>query len=179
MSGRAGCNHARDGPRSCAEENGTTQRFHSIPLLVDVALHLIFAFQFDTASLPTPLRVSTRFIVTVRAYAAEPIQGEVTFIYPELRMETRTARVRIEIPNPDGRLKVDMYADVVFHAGAGEEPCIAVVCLNARDLTESRAALGPLFGLGCIQAGFFPSQRTFPISLFPLVICKIVLALQT
>ena len=49
-----------------------------------------------------------------------------TFIYPELRPETRTARVRIEIPNPDGRLKVDMYADVVFQAGADEEPCIAV-----------------------------------------------------
>jgi Cu(I)/Ag(I) efflux system membrane fusion protein len=34
--------------------------------------------------------------------------------------------VRIEIPNPDGRLKVDMYADVVFQAGANEEPAIAV-----------------------------------------------------
>src|SRR5207244_2734937 len=32
----------------------------------------------------------------------QPIQGEVTFIYPELRAETRTARVRIEVPNPDG-----------------------------------------------------------------------------
>jgi Cu(I)/Ag(I) efflux system membrane fusion protein len=72
------------------------------------------------------VKVGTRASVTVRAYAAEPIQGEVTFIYPELRMETRTARVRIEIPNPDGRLKVDMYADVVFQAGAGEEPCVAV-----------------------------------------------------
>ena len=36
----------------------------------------------------------------VRAYMAEPIEGEVTFIYPELRTETRTARVRIEVPNP-------------------------------------------------------------------------------
>ena len=49
-----------------------------------------------------------------------------TFIYPELRAETRTARVRIEIPNPDGRLKIDMYADVVFQAGASEGPAIAV-----------------------------------------------------
>jgi Cu(I)/Ag(I) efflux system membrane fusion protein len=72
------------------------------------------------------IKLGTRASVTVRAYAAQPIEGEVTFIYPELRAETRTARVRIEIPNPDGRLKVDMYADVVFQAGAGEEPCIAV-----------------------------------------------------
>jgi membrane fusion protein, copper/silver efflux system len=72
------------------------------------------------------IKIGTRATVTVRAYPAQPIGGEVTFIYPELRMETRTARVRIEIPNPDGRLKVDMYADVVFQAGASDEPAIAV-----------------------------------------------------
>jgi len=62
----------------------------------------------------------------MRAYMAQPMEGEITFIYPELKAETRTAQVRIEVPNPDGRLKVDMYADVVFHSGAGEEPCVAV-----------------------------------------------------
>jgi Cu(I)/Ag(I) efflux system membrane fusion protein len=72
------------------------------------------------------VKIGTRATVTVRAYASEPVEGEVTFIYPELRTETRTARVRIELPNPDGRLKVDMYADVVFQAGANEEPAIAV-----------------------------------------------------
>jgi membrane fusion protein, copper/silver efflux system len=72
------------------------------------------------------IKIGTRASVTVRAYASQPIEGEVTFIYPELRAETRTARVRIEIPNPDRRLKVDMYADVVFQAGAKEDPAIAV-----------------------------------------------------
>lgn len=72
------------------------------------------------------IKIGTRAIVTVRAYMAEPIEGKVTFIYPELRTETRTARVRIEVPNPDGRLKVDMYADVVFQAGADEAPVPAV-----------------------------------------------------
>ena len=77
------------------------------------------------ADLPA-IKIGTRAKVTVRAYAAEPIEGEVTFIYPELRAETRTARVRIEVPNPDGRLKIDMYADVVFEAGTSERPAIAV-----------------------------------------------------
>jgi multidrug efflux pump subunit AcrA (membrane-fusion protein) len=54
----------------------------------------------------------------VRAYMAQPIEGTVTFIYPELKTETRTARIRIEVPNPDGRFKVDMYADVMFETGA-------------------------------------------------------------
>src|SRR5262245_656365 len=79
------------------------------------------------------IKLGTRASVTVPAYPAQPIEGEVTFIYPELRAETRTARVRIEIPNPDGRLKVDMYADVVFQAGAGEEPCIAVPASSVID----------------------------------------------
>lgn len=72
------------------------------------------------------VKIGTRASVTVRAYMAQPIEGGVTFIYPELKPETRTARVRIELPNPDGRLKIDMYADVVFHAGAGEQPGLAV-----------------------------------------------------
>jgi membrane fusion protein, copper/silver efflux system len=71
------------------------------------------------------IKVGMRATVTLRAYPMQPFEGEVTFIYPEVKTETRTARVRIEVPNPEGRLKIDMYADVVFQAGAGEEPCIA------------------------------------------------------
>lgn len=72
------------------------------------------------------VKPGARATVTFRADPTRPVEGEVTFIYPELRMETRTARVRIEIPNPDDRWRVGMYADVVFHAGAGEQPVIAV-----------------------------------------------------
>jgi len=72
------------------------------------------------------IRVGTHAAVTLRAYAGAPVEGEVTLIYPELRAETRTARVRIEVPNPEGRLKVDMYADVVFSDGGGENPVVAV-----------------------------------------------------
>jgi membrane fusion protein, copper/silver efflux system len=77
------------------------------------------------ADLPA-VKVGTRATVTVRAYMTEPIQGQVTLVYPELRTETRTGRVRIEVPNPDGRLKVDMYADVVFQAGADEKSVVAL-----------------------------------------------------
>jgi membrane fusion protein, copper/silver efflux system len=71
------------------------------------------------------IKIGTRATVSVRAYMAQPVEGEVTFIYPELKPETRTARVRIEVPNPDGRLKIDMYADVVFQTGEAS-PVIAV-----------------------------------------------------
>jgi Cu(I)/Ag(I) efflux system membrane fusion protein len=64
--------------------------------------------------------------VTFRAFPNVPIEGRVTFIYPELKPETRTARVRIEVRNPDGLIRADMYADVVIHAGADEKPVAAV-----------------------------------------------------
>jgi membrane fusion protein, copper/silver efflux system len=49
--------------------------------------------------------IGTRATVTFRANLTQPVEGEVTFIYPELRSQTRTARVRIGVPNPDGRLE--------------------------------------------------------------------------
>jgi Cu(I)/Ag(I) efflux system membrane fusion protein len=87
--------------------------------------HLWVIGDVAEADLPYVQR-GTRASMTFRAYPMQTFEGEVTFIYPELKMETRTARVRIEVQNPDGRLKVDMYADVVFHSGAGEDPVVAV-----------------------------------------------------
>ena len=72
------------------------------------------------------IRPGTRALVTFRAYSRQPVEGRVTLIYPEVKSETRTARVRIELPNPDGRLKADMYADVVFRIGADETPVITI-----------------------------------------------------
>jgi Cu(I)/Ag(I) efflux system membrane fusion protein len=39
-------------------------------------------------------------------------RGKVAFVYPTVTPETRTARVRIELPNPGRLLKPDMYASV-------------------------------------------------------------------
>lgn len=72
------------------------------------------------------ITLGTRADITFRALPTQPVAGAVTFIYPELRPETRTARVRIEVPNPDGSLRTDMYADVVFRAGAEDVPVVSV-----------------------------------------------------
>ena len=72
------------------------------------------------------IKPGSRATVTFRAYRSQPVDGVVTFIYPEVRPETRTARVRIEVANPDERLKPDMYADVVFHVEADRAPVTTV-----------------------------------------------------
>jgi Cu(I)/Ag(I) efflux system membrane fusion protein len=59
--------------------------------------------------------------VRPRAYPDRTFKGKVALIYPHLNMETRTARVRVELPNPDGLLRGDMYADVEIAAGGNEK----------------------------------------------------------
>jgi membrane fusion protein, copper/silver efflux system len=76
------------------------------------------------------IKLGSRATVTFKAYRNQPVEGVVTFIYPEVKTETRTARVRIEVPNPDERLKPDMYADVVFRAG-GEQTTVTTVPTSA------------------------------------------------
>lgn len=41
-------------------------------------------------------------------------------------MQTRTAKVRIEIANPDHRIRHDMYADVTIDAGQGDRDRLVV-----------------------------------------------------
>jgi membrane fusion protein, copper/silver efflux system len=50
--------------------------------------------------------------VTVNAWPAQPFDGKVAFIYPTIGKESRTARLRIEVANPDGTLRADMAATV-------------------------------------------------------------------
>jgi membrane fusion protein, copper/silver efflux system len=64
--------------------------------------------------------------VTFRAFPTRPVEGKVTLVYPELRPETRTARVRIEVANPDGAFRTDMYADVLLGSGGDAAPVVAV-----------------------------------------------------
>ena len=62
------------------------------------------------------VRVGEKAKALLAAYPGEAFDGTVTFVYPTLAKETRTAKVRIEIPNPSGRLKTDMYANVELAA---------------------------------------------------------------
>ena len=63
--------------------------------------------------------------VTTRAHPGRVFTGKVAVVYPHLMKETRTVRVRIELPNPDLALLPDMYADVEIATGS-DEPVVAV-----------------------------------------------------
>jgi Cu(I)/Ag(I) efflux system membrane fusion protein len=72
-----------------------------------------------------------RVKVTTRVYPGRTFEGRVTVVYPHLMKETRTAQVRIELPNPDMALLPDMYGNVEIATGGNAEalavPASAVI----------------------------------------------------
>ncbi|MBB4331655.1 efflux RND transporter periplasmic adaptor subunit [Rhizobium leguminosarum] len=73
----------------------------------------------------TSVRIGASADVVVRSLPGRTFKGVIDLIYPEVETQTRTTKVRIEIPNPDGALLPNMYAEVQIEAGA-PNPVVAV-----------------------------------------------------
>ncbi len=56
--------------------------------------------------------------VTFAAYPEETFHGKVSYVYPTMNPETRTAGVRLEFANPGWRLKPGMYGNVTLQTNA-------------------------------------------------------------
>jgi Cu(I)/Ag(I) efflux system membrane fusion protein len=72
------------------------------------------------------------------AYSGETVKGRVIAILPETSVETRTTRVRVELPNPDLRLRPGMFAQLRLHAGDDRPrlwiPSEAIIRTGTRNL---------------------------------------------
>ncbi len=64
--------------------------------------------------------------VTFAALPGAVTSGKVTFIYPTLNAQTRTAKVRIEVPNPSGSLRPALYGAVQLAAPVGGSKVVTV-----------------------------------------------------
>jgi RND family efflux transporter MFP subunit len=65
------------------------------------------------------VQVGQQAVVTIDAYPGQEFRGRVIYIYPYMNEQTRTVRVRLELPNPGGRLKPAMYANVSLQTPLG------------------------------------------------------------
>lgn len=66
------------------------------------------------------VQVGQEVAVTTPAYPGETFAGRVTFINAVLDDTTRTVKVRIELSNPEGRLKPNMFANAMINVPLGE-----------------------------------------------------------
>jgi Cu(I)/Ag(I) efflux system membrane fusion protein len=71
------------------------------------------------------VETGTKVTIKPRALRGRTFSGAVTLIYPHLNTQTRTARVRIEVPNPEELLRPEMYVDAEIETGTAY-PVLAV-----------------------------------------------------
>lgn len=65
------------------------------------------------------IKTGQRVMISLAYYPGESFQGTITFIYPYMNQETRTNKVRIEVPNGDLKLKPGMYANMEIQVDFG------------------------------------------------------------
>ena len=121
---------ALDGPsgealRSSADiqapiDGVVTERLVNIGTNVDAASKLFTVVDLSTVWIVAELyekdfsrvRVGSQATVTTTAYPDLALQGRVSYIDPQVSDQTRTAKLRVEVPNPRNQLRLGMYADV-------------------------------------------------------------------
>lgn len=93
------------------------------------------------SSLLGPLRAGQEARFVVASFPGRSFEGRVREINPAVDSESRSARVRIQVPNPDGQLKSGMFAQGEVLTGV--DPSALLVPLSAvyRDDASSRSAL--------------------------------------
>ena len=121
-----------------------TKRAANIGLNVDPATELFTVVDLSTVWIVGDLyeqdfrrvRVGTGAEITTTAYPDEVLRGKVSYIDPELSSDTRTARVRVEVPNRDRRLRLGMFAQMLMTDGDEDRvamvPSVAVQTLGNR-----------------------------------------------
>ena len=91
------------------------------------------------------LQVGQSVKATVAAFPGRELAGRIVLIEPLLERETRTARVRVVLPNPRGDLKPGMFADARLALPLGERlsvPRSAVIDTGTRQLVYVETAPG-------------------------------------
>jgi len=107
-------------------------------MLVEVAdLSVVWVWAEFYENELSMLQAGQEFAITTASYPGEIFQGTISVINPFLDPAKRTARVRIDIPNPDFKLRPAMYvnAELVMQMGEGLTiPASAVMPTGSRNI---------------------------------------------
>jgi Cu(I)/Ag(I) efflux system membrane fusion protein len=72
------------------------------------------------------LRLGQSVELSVEAFPGDHFEGRISFIYPTLATETRTARIRVEFDNEDLRLRPGMYGHIDVQPQSDLAPVVSV-----------------------------------------------------
>jgi len=104
-----------------------TERGANVGLNADQATKLFTVLDLSTVWVVANLyekdfprvRVGNEAAITTSARPDLTLRGRVSYIDPQVSADTRTAKVRIEVPNTGGEHRLGMYADVVVAGASG------------------------------------------------------------
>lgn len=109
----------------------------SVPLFVISSLSPVWVIAEVTERDLSRVRVGAT--ATVAMQDGRAATGKLSYISPDIRTETRTAQVRVETPNPDGRLRFGMLVSVEVPDASGSETATVTVPEGAVQSIAGRA----------------------------------------
>lgn len=80
----------------------------------------VYEEELETLELGQPVTLA------VDAFPGKTFSGAISFIYPTLSTETRTAKIRIEFSNTELRLRPGMYGQIDVQSSPNAEPVVSV-----------------------------------------------------
>lgn len=75
------------------------------------------------------IKVGQNADIVSQSYPGRTLTGRVSFIYPFLDPKTRTVKVRVEMPNPGGKLKPDMFVNATVKVPLGDSLVVPISAL--------------------------------------------------
>lgn len=127
-----------------------TERTANVGLNVDPGMPLFTVVDLSTVWIVADLyehdfsrvRTGSEATVTTLAYPGLELQGRVDYIDPKVNAVTRTAQVRVEVPNPQGDLRLGMYADVAI-TGIDDSPRTTVAMTAVQTIGDRTVVYVP------------------------------------
>ncbi|MFH0910438.1 MAG: efflux RND transporter periplasmic adaptor subunit [Planctomycetota bacterium] len=122
------------------------------------------------------IRYGQEVDITTEAYGDKPFSGRISFIDPELDLETRTVRLRVVAKNPEGLLRPHMFVRAVVRARLAENGRVVSASLQGKwispmhpEVVKDRPGTCDICGMPLVRAedlGYASDEEAVP----PLVV---------
>lgn len=114
---------------------------------------------------------------TTKSWPGETFKGKISFIAPTVDPRTRTVKVRVDAPNPAGKLKPEMFVNSVVYAGVSQSGKVINSLLTGKwicpmhpSVVEDNAGKCRICGMQLAKAEAFGYSPTDEKAGRPLVI---------